>query len=620
MNYKAIKGFFDGLRPEPILLCSEWAEQYRYLSSVASAEAGLYSFEKTPYLREIADHLSSFNPCQRVVFMKSSQTGGTELGLNWIGYIIDNAPSSILLIEPTGAMVESLSKDRIQPMINECPRLKEKVAGQSSKNSSNTILSKSFPGGVLNMTGSESASALASRPVRYVFADECDRYPLDVEGEGSAIGLAEARTRTFANRKIFLVSTPTVEGASIIESEFLKTDQRRFFVPCPHCGVFQHLKFSQLRYEKSRIEDTTRYECEGCNQLIEERYKPFMIGSGEWRATVPQNKNSKVVGFHINTLYSPLGWHSWADMVRDYEAALLDEKAMITFVNTQLGETVKVQSDAPDWQNLFNRREAYNIGSVPIDVAFLTAGIDVQKDRLEMQVIGWCKGKQNYSIDYIVLNGLTSEGAVWEELRNKLGSVYNREDGAQLPIMLTCIDTGYNTKFVYDFVSRFDPQRIRAIKGQDKQKVVISNPQQVHTNSEGKRVGGVQLWNIGVSLLKQEFYGWLRLHFNEDGTYPNGYVHFPQYAENYFKGLTAEYLERKIVRGYAEYQWVKRYDRNEPLDTWIYARAAATMLQIDIMQEKDFEKIYHLHPRPIQEYSANNQQIVKKKRESWLNG
>jgi phage terminase large subunit GpA-like protein len=270
-------------------------------------------------MREIMDALSHGRPAQRIVFMKAAQVGATEAGNCLIGYCIHHAPGPILAVQPTVELAKRNSRQRIEPLIEESPALRELVRPARSRDSGNTQLSKDFPGGVLIMTGANSAVGLRSMPARYVFLDEVDAYPASADEEGDPVGLAEARSLTFAHRrKLFLVSTPTIRGVSLIEREYEASDQRRFFCPCPHCGAMQWLRFERLRWEKSRPE-TAAYWCERCEQAIAEHHKGAMLAAGEWRATAMAN-DLRTIGFHLSALYSPPGWKSWADIARDKEA------------------------------------------------------------------------------------------------------------------------------------------------------------------------------------------------------------------------------------------------------------------------------------------------------------
>lgn len=326
----------DGQQPEPILTVSEWSDENRYLSQKAASEPGRWRTDRTPYLRAIMDALSASSPIQRVVFEKGAQIGATESGLNWIGYVIDQAPGPMLSVAPTVDMAKRYSKQRVAPMIEESPALRDSVADSRSRDSGNTVLAKEFAGGVLVMTGANSAVGLRSMPARYVFLDEVDGYPGDVDGEGDPVALAEARTRTFQRRKIYMVSTPTIAGRSRIDREFSKSDQRRFFVPCPHCDHFQTLQFKQLKWPKQEPTRAT-YWCEDCGAEIGEEHKTEMLRRGEWRATA--EGDGRTVGFHLSSMYSPVGWMSWVEIAQRWEAAQGDPELLKEFINTRLVDT-----------------------------------------------------------------------------------------------------------------------------------------------------------------------------------------------------------------------------------------------------------------------------------------
>ena len=397
-----------GARPDPLLTISQWADRYRWLSQRASAEHGRWRTERTPYLREIMDCLSPMSPIERTVFMKGAQIGGTECGNNWMGYIIHQAPGPMMSVQPTVEMAKRNSKQRIDPLIEESEVLRKLVRDPRSRDSGNTVLSKDFPGGVLVMTGANSAVGLRSMAARYLFLDEVDAYPGDVEGEGDPITLAMARTRTFARRKVFLVSTPKITGMSRIESAYEESDQRKYWVPCPTCREFQILKFAQLRWPKGDPQSAV-YVCEHCGQEIRNHQKHSMLARGEWRAGA--KGDGRTAGFHISSLYSPVGWFSWGDAAKQFEQAQKNPALLQVFVNTVLGETWTLLGEAPEWQKLYDRRESYKVGTVPPGGLFLTAGADVQKDRIEVEITAWGRGKESWSVDYRVFEGDTSRPA-----------------------------------------------------------------------------------------------------------------------------------------------------------------------------------------------------------------
>ena len=581
-----------GARPDPLLKISQWADKYRTLSQRASAEPGPWRTDRTPYLREIMDCLSPASSVERTVFMKGAQIGGTEAGNNWIGYVIHQAPGPMMAVQPTVEMAKRNSKQRLDPLIEESEVLRALVSDPRSRDSGNTILAKEFPGGVLVMTGANSAVGLRSMAARYLFLDEIDGYPGDVEGEGDPVNLATARTRTFARRKIFMCSTPKITGSSRIEAAFDESDQRYYWVPCPVCREFQTLKFPQLRWPKGQPEKAV-YICEHCGQEIQNHQKQSMLARGEWRPSAAGD--GKTAGFHLSSLYSPVGWFSWADAAKQFVQAQKNPALLQVFVNTVLGQTWALQGEAPEWQRLYDRREDYPIGTVPRGGLFLTAGVDIQKDRIEVEVVAWGRGKESWSVTYEVLEGQTAEGAVWQKLTRLLETHYPTEDGAALPVVMFAIDSGYATSEVYAWARRYGGQRAVVIKGDSRAAAPISAPSPIEVGPQGQRVRwGIRIWPVNGGMIKEELYRWLRLDrpTEESGEpFPPGYCHFPKYSEEYFKQLTAEQLVTRVVKGYRRPEWQKTRDRNEAVDARTYARAAAAVLGMDRFNEVAWQQL-----------------------------
>lgn len=620
ISTSTISAFQRGLQPDAQLSVSQWADEYRYLPS-GSAEPGKFRMSRTPYIKEIIDRLSVYEIAQEVIFEKGSQIGATETGNNWLGYIIDTAPAPMLYVMPTDTMMKQTSKNRIQKMIETTPRIQKKIKPNRAKDSGNTMLHKEFEGGFANFVGANSPVGLASISVRYVYLDEVDRYPMNVGGEGSAIDLAKTRTVTFGSRKkLFITSTPTVEGGSAIHAAFLKTGQRYYHVPCPLCGTAQVLKFAQLKYEKEKIKSahfSVTYECVHCHGEIFERYKTQMLAAGQWIPTEPENENGIVYGYHLSALYSPYGMYSWVDMAKDYENAQDDIPKIITFTNTKLGEVYNVKGDKPDWEVLWSKRETYHLNIPFKDVAFITAGVDVQADRLEVEIVGWIKGKRSQSLDYRVLLGDTSKEDVWKLLDLILAESFIREDDIEMRIIKMAIDTGYNTSYVYTFCRRHSLQTVIPVKGQDKQMIMVAPPRSVDVTSAGKKIDHVKVWNIGVSMIKSELYGWLKLMPVPDGSFPNGYCHFPQYDEKYFRGLTAEELSQTIdKKGNIVYQWMLKYKRNEPLDARVYSRAAAAVVGMDRFTDAYWDGLTNNAGTPVKDKNIPKKP-VKRRSDFW---
>jgi phage terminase large subunit GpA-like protein len=580
----------DGLLPDPALTVSEWADQHRVLSPRASAEPGRYRTDRTPYIREIVDALSPMHPVRRIVVMKSAQVGFTEGGNNWIGYVIHHAPGPMLAVQPTVELAKRFSRQRIEPLIAESPALRERVKPARSRDAGNTVLSKEFPAGLLVITGANSAVGLRSMPARYLFLDEVDAYPPSADEEGDPVALAEARTRTFSWRsKVLLGSTPTIHGLSRIEREYEATDQRRYFVPCPHCGEMQWLKFERLRWDKGKPE-TAHYECASCDGRIEEHHKTAMLEAGEWRPSA-EGHDPGTIGFHISALYSPVGWFSWENIARLWEAATTDE-AKRSFKNSVLGETWIETGEAPDWQRLYERRETWQIGTVPRGGLFLTAGADVQKDRIEVDIWAWGRGLESWLVDHIAVEGGPEHAETWEELSDLLGRTWPHAHGAQLGLAKLAIDTGYESPAVYAWARRTGHAQVAPIKGVEgfNRAAPVIGPTHVDVTEGGKKLRrGARLWTVAVSTFKSETYRYLRLSTPTDeeiaagAKCPAGYVHLPNGTEaEWLKQLVGEQLVTvKTKRGFSRLEWQKLRERNEALDCRVYARAAAWIAGVD---------------------------------------
>ena len=535
-----LRAWGAGLTPDPALTVSAWADRHRILSPRGANEAGPWRTSRTPYLQELMDALSPRHPAQRVVFMKGSQLGASESGCNWIGYVIHHAPGPMLAVQPSVELAKRFSQQRIDPLIEESPALREKVAPARSRDSGNTVLSKEFPGGILVLTGANSAVGLRSMPVRYLFLDEVDAYPPSADDEGDPVALAEARTRTFSwRRKVFLASTPTIKGLSRIEREYEASDRRRYFVPCPQCGQYQHLTFERLRWEKGKPE-TAAYVCEGCEQPIAEHHKTKMLAEGEWRPTAtPADPLS--IGFHLSSLYSPVGWLSWERIAREWEACQSSDEAKRSFVNTVLGETWAETGEAPDWLRLYERREDWRIGTVPQGGLFLTAGADVQKDRIEVSIWAWGRGLESWLVDHRVLAGGPEKPEAWAALTELLGETWPHPSGASLGLSRLAIDTGYEAPAVYAWARRMGSGQVVAVKGVDgfSRPAPVIGPSYVDATEGGKKIRrGAKLWTIAVATFKSETYRFLRLDTPVDGVAsPAGTIHLP-------RGVDAEWVKQ----------------------------------------------------------------------------
>lgn len=542
--------------PPPDLLTSEWADAERRLSSEASAEPGRWRTSRAPYQKKILDAICDPS-VESVVVQSSAQVGKTELLLNIIGYHVDYDPAPILLLQPTVDMAQAFSKDRLAPMVRDTPALKKKVSASKSRESGNTILHKTFPGGHITMAGANSPASLASRPIRILLADEVDRYPISAGSEGDPFNLAKKRSTTFWNKKIVAVSTPTVKGISRIESLYEDSTQEQYCLPCPACEENQPLKWSNIVFEP------VGHACESCGVVSSQ--DEWMKRPGTW---IAQQKHRNTRGFHLNELVSP--WRRWSDIIEDFKQAKKNPETLKTFVNTSLGETWEEEGQEIDSSPLYARREHYP-AQVPNEAVVLTAAVDVQDDRLEVGVEGWGLSEENWKIDFQIFRGDPARPEIWKRIDEFLQGRYKHESGVELGISCTAIDSGgHYAQEVYKFVKTREVRRVFAIKGKSQAGApVVSRPNK-------SNLGKINLYTIGVDTAKETLFA--RLKAFEPGP---GYIHFPvlpNFDEEYFEQLTGEKRVKKYVKGRPTYEWKKTRTRNEALDIAVYNLAALYIL------------------------------------------
>ena len=585
-----IRAALKALLPPPDLKVSEWADRERFLSAESSAAPGRWDTNRVPYAREPMD-CAKDPGIHELVLMWAAQISKTEVLNNILGYFARNDPCPMLVVQPTLGMASAYSKDRLSPMIRDTPALREIFGDEKSRSSGNTVLHKKFPGGHVTLSGANSPASLASRPVRNVFFDEVDRFPASAGAEGDPVSLGIKRTTTFFNRFAALVSTPTVEGASRIKRAWDNSDQRRFHLHCPGCGdkfvlrfsdagtsseFWKDIKYLTLKWDAGRPE-TAHFVCESCGLVIDNSMKFEMLSKGVWIKGRPEVKG--IAGFHLSELYSP--WKSWEEVARDFLKAKGNPETLKTFINTSLGETWQIQGDAPEWKRLYDRRDSYLTNTIPAGVRFLTCAVDVQKNRIEVEVRGWGKDCESWSIDYRVYHGDTSTDEAYSPLDDILRERWKDCEGQDIGILRLAIDSGYRAPSVYKWAKKYPRSKVMVVKGYDDLDRIFQMPKQTTDWSHAP------VWKIGVSTTKRELYGWLKQELPSDQEikdfgFPYGFIHFPKdYDEEYFKMLTAEVEDIKNIRGFPQYIWVKRYDRNEALDLAVYNRAVAASLGIE---------------------------------------
>lgn len=492
---------------------------------------------------------------------KSAQVGWTELLNNVIGFHIDQDPAPILLVQPTLEMAEAWSKDRFAPMVRDTPALRNRIADPRARDSGNTLLHKKFAGGHLTVAGANSPAGLASRPIRIVLFDEVDRFPTSAGTEGDPISLGKKRSTTFWNRKMLAGSTPTIKGSSRVEAGFDSSDQRFYFVPCPHCEQFQRLTWPNVRWPDGQPRLAV-YVCQHCGEELTDADKAQMLREGEWRATRPFNG---IAGFHISELYSP--WSTWGDMAESFLRAKRLPETLQTWINTSLGECWEDKGETLEAAGLAGRRESYTEDGLPEGVLLLTAGTDVQDDRLETTVWGWGLDEEAWRVCHIVLRGDPGSAALWAEHDEILRRRWKTDAGRTLVIEACAVDSGgHFTEQVYRYCAKRKRFRVWAVKG-------VGGPGRLAWPKRASKAKVGQVWPIGVDTAKEVLYQRLK-RILEPGP---GYIHLDASTEEeWLEQLTSETVVYRQVQGRRVRMWRPRQSgiRQEALDCTVYAWCA----------------------------------------------
>lgn len=563
---------FGIFRAPARMTVSEWANKFRYLSQESSSNPGKYSSDMTPYAVAWMDSVND-PTSSGTILMVASQLGKTEVLNNVVGYFIDIEPAPILMVQPTIDLAESWSKERLAPMIRDTPALHGRVADARSRDSGNTLLHKTFPGGNIAMAGANAPSGLASRPRRVVLLDEEDRFPASAGSEGDPASLAIRRTETFWNPVIFETSTPTVKGLSRIEARFEESDQRRLWCPCPSCGEFQTLKWAQVRYDKEGDGSDAHYLCDRCEEELDDEDRRTMVRKGEWRAEFPERT---LRGFHLNGLAS-LFRHKRGfsnrlhQMSADHLSAKRKGKEVLrTWVNTFLAETWEEEGESVAWEPLMQRRE--NWGDFPAGGYVVTVGADVQGDRVEMEFVAWGSDEESWSVDYVVVMGDFNRPEVQAAVDDQLQRKFTHPCGIEMRVLCAFMDSGHKAKAVYQFTKKRERIKVYACKGRGGPAVpLISRP---------TRQGTVRaaLFSVGTDTAKDLIYS--RIQSADLGP---GYMHFPSDRdETWFRQLTSETKVTRYKDGvpFSKFENPSKA-RNEALDCRVYAMAALQLLNIN---------------------------------------
>ena len=576
----ALKNFM----PPEDLTVSEWADKYRILSAENSAESGPWRTSRTPYLKDVMDAFTD-PMVNRIVLVSSSQVGKSEIILNFLGYIIDQDPGSTLYIQPTVDDCKKFSRQRVTPMLRDCKKIKTKVHEAKSRDKKNTVLQKSFAGGMFTMVGTNSPSGLASTPVRYVLADERDRFAASAGTEGDPFELALARQITFYNRKTVEVSTPTIKGLSPIAASYELGTRERWCHQCPHCGVFEQIRFDNISFKPLKevkngkvvwsIKDNKiEYSCPHCGSLTleaEMRKQP-----AKWVAQNPDAMAQGIRSFWVNGFSSP--WQPWEVLILKFLYAKDDPQKLQVIFNTGFGELWEDRGNLESEDEMLGRREEYE-AELPDGVLVLTCGVDTQDNRLEYEVVGWGKFGESWGIYKGYIFGRPDDPEVWARLDDVLDRTYKFKDGTGMIISICCVDSGgHFTQEVYTETRKRFSKGVVAIKGKGEQgRPFISPPNKVAIN-KSKNIA-CWLFTLGVDAGKAAIMQSLKV--KEKGA---RYCHFPLgdergYNMDYFNGLLSE---REVIRGNSvKWEKLPGHRRNEALDCRNYAFAALKIANPD---------------------------------------
>lgn len=556
--------------PRKHISVSEWADSYRILSSKSSAEAGAWRTSRNEPQREIMDCFSSRSPIQQVVLMLPIQWGKSEILLNSMAYNMIENPSPIMVCFPSDVSLTKFLNQKLNPLIAECDAVKEIIATTASRDSSNTKVFKDYIGGQLYLEHAGSPSRLKSTSVKVLLIDELDTFADNLSGTDDPVDMLLGRVSAFpSNHKVLFASTPQIKGISRTEQLYEKSDQRRYYVPCPHCNHEQPLVWNNLKWEKSVT--NVRYVCRDCEGEIYEHQKTDLITRGRW---IAENPESEMRGYHLNCLYYPIGLGvSWATLAKMWLDCQNDPARLKTFINDRLAEAFEDPLMRQIKLNVIaERAENYPLRIAPYGVGAITCGVDTQDNRLAVQIVGWGVGMKSWVLDYVELLGDPAEDHVWNELTKLLNTPIECENGKKLAIIATAIDAGgHRTEAVKDYVRRKQIKRPLAIFGATSTTApVLSKPKATDVNFRGQlNKFGVHIQHVGTIQIKHKIFA--RLSADTDKETDERSLHFSEQLEReFFAGFTSETFDPKTGRFVN-----KRGARNEPLDTYVYAYAAA---------------------------------------------
>ena len=564
----------EAFKPPERYTVSEWADNFRVLTSV-SAEPGRWRTNRTPYLKEPMDRFT--DPLiEKIVLCFGAQLGKTETELNMIGYALDQTASPTMMVYPTDTIAKFASDKRVQPMIKSVKSISDKF-DEGSK-----LLELDFNNGnYMVLVGANSPSSLSSRSIKYLFFDEIDKYPAFAGKEADPIKLATERTKTFVDKKIVMVSTPTVESGNIWQAFMSANERRQYYVPCPHCGVSQVLKFKQIKWPEEHndnadmIRDTAYYECEHCGERIYDKHKMEMLRSGEWRAVNKSQSKVRSVSYHLSSIYSP--WVTFGDVAYEFKNSKGTPATLMNFINSWLAEPWK-SSKTKSTQNLEFTQSSYPCGGVPDKAVLLIASVDVQLDHFWWEVRAYAPGVKSYLIDY-------GQASTWEDLEEIIiNREYPSEYGEPRQVMKAGIDSGFRTDEVYQFCSRF-PEVCIPIKGSSNHSTMAAP--YTMTSIEKGVVGGLKLYVLNTDYWKDFIFARMIRPADEDSTI-HLYKNCPQEYSDHLRSEEKQEI-RNVKTGAVTVQWkpLTSHPVNHLLDTCTYNAAVADIAGVKYLIEQE---------------------------------
>ncbi|ASK90518.1 phage terminase large subunit family protein [Xanthomonas campestris pv. trichodesmae] len=590
------------LQPRRPLTVSQWCDEHMRLSSKGSSKPGHWVTDRNPPLREPMDAMSARSPVHQLVAMFPIQFGKSQLATNAIAYWMDYAPAPIMYALPGEASMNKWIAQKLNPMIEVCPAVRRALSSTASRDSANQRTFKDFAGGQLYVEHMGSPQRLKSTTVKYLGVDEIDEAPQQLITGDDPVKMLDGRTSAFPTTyKRLYISTPGIAGLSRIAKLYEKSDQRRFHVPCPHCGHYQALSWSGLVWSPDAKH--AWYACSDCGTAIEEHHKTDMIAAGRW---VAANPDSDVRGYTINCLYYQFGLGPrWADLAREWLDAQNDPASLKTFINDRLAETWEDPSMRAVKHNVIaDRAEPYRLRHAPRGVLAITVGVDTQDNRLAVHIVGWGRGMAAWTLDYVELLGDPAEEGVWVALTDLLNRPIEREDGTQLRPLATAIDAGgHRTEAVKHYVRQRLITRPMCIFGAVPNNApILSKGKLADVTWRGRTdKRGINIYHVGGVAAKHYLYS--RLSADAERQADARLVHFSdQLPPEFFPGLVSE------VYNPVKNRFEKRVVRNEPLDTWVYAYAAAHHPEVRLHRytKSDWE-IYEVScPREIANPERND--------------